>query len=72
MLVFVFFCVLWFFVVLRGVWMSELIIELKCLCCDYFLGDGVLMVLKDVDLMIMCGEMVVIVGFFGLGKLMMV
>ena len=48
--------------------MSEPIIELKRLRRDYPSGDGVLTVLKDVDLTIMRGEMVAIVGPSGSGK----
>jgi macrolide transport system ATP-binding/permease protein len=48
--------------------MSEPIIELKRLRRDYPSGDGVLTVLKDVDLTILRGEMVAIVGPSGSGK----
>ena len=48
--------------------MSEPIIELKRLRRDYPSGDGVLTVLKDVDLTITRGEMVAIVGPSGSGK----
>lgn len=48
--------------------MNEPIIELKRLRRDYPSGDGVLTVLKDVDLTIMRGEMVAIVGPSGSGK----
>lgn len=48
--------------------MSEPIIELKRLRRDYPSGDGVLTVLKEVDVTIMRGEMVAIVGPSGSGK----
>ncbi len=48
--------------------MNEPIIELKRLRRDYPSGDGVLTVLKDVDLTIQRGEMVAIVGPSGSGK----
>ncbi len=48
--------------------MNNPIIELKRLHRDYPSGDGVLTVLKDVDLTIERGEMVAIVGPSGSGK----
>ena len=48
--------------------MSQPIIELKRIRRDYPSGDGVLTVLKDVDLTIGRGEMVAIVGPSGSGK----
>ncbi len=48
--------------------MSQPIIELKGLRRDYPSGDGVITVLKDVDLTIKRGEMVAIVGPSGSGK----
>ena len=48
--------------------METPLIELRGVCRDYPSGDGILTVLNTIDLTIMAGEMVAIVGTSGSGK----